>query len=90
MNNKKEISMEDLKDLLLDNEIMNFDPVAEAYKVFDTTGDGALSGEKLRQAFVAYGLGELADEELDILIRVYATHSSFRTSPYPFLILTQP
>lgn len=70
MNNKKDLSLDDLKDLLLDNEITNFDPVAEAYRVFDTQGEGVLSGEKLRQAFVAYGMGELADEELDILIRV--------------------
>jgi Ca2+-binding EF-hand superfamily protein len=70
MNNKKEMSMEDIKELLMDNEITNFDPVAEAYRVFDQNGDGALSGDKLRAAFAAYGLGELADEELDILIRV--------------------
>ena len=70
MNNKKEMSLEDLNELLLDNEITNFDPVAEAYRVFDQTGEGALSGDKLRDAFIAYGLGELADEELDILIRV--------------------
>ena len=62
--------MDDLKDLLMDNEVTNFDPVAEAYRVFDQHGEGALSGDKLRQAFVAYGMGELADEELDILIRV--------------------
>jgi calmodulin len=70
MNNKKEMSMDDLKDLLMDNEVTNFDPVTEAYRVFDQHGEGALSGDKLRQAFVAYGMGELADEELDILIRV--------------------
>lgn len=70
MNNKKELTIDDLKDLLLDNEITNFDPVAEAYKVFDANGEGALSGDRLREAFIAYGLGELADEELDILIRV--------------------
>ena len=70
MNNKKEMSLDELKDLLMDNEITNFDPVAEAYRVFDQNGEGALSGDKLRQAFMAYGMGELADEELDILIRV--------------------
>ena len=70
MNNKKDLSLEDLKDLLLENDITNFDPVAEAYRVFDQTGEGALSGDKLREAFMAYGMGELADEELDILIRV--------------------
>ncbi len=73
MNNKKEMSLDELKDLLMDNEITNFDPVAEAYRVFDQNGEGALSGDKLRQAFMAYGMGELADEELDILIRVSAS-----------------
>jgi calmodulin len=70
MNNKKEITIDELKELLLDNEITNFDPVGEAFKVFDPAGEGALSGHMLRQAFMTYGLGELADEELDILIRV--------------------
>ena len=37
MNNKKDLSLEDLKDLLLENDITNFDPVAEAYRVFDQT-----------------------------------------------------
>lgn len=52
MNNKKEMSVEELKDLLMDNEITNFDPVAEAYRVFDQHGEGALSGDKLRQVRV--------------------------------------
>jgi hypothetical protein len=41
--------------------------------VFDSTGEGSLSGDRLREAFLAYGLGELADEEMDILIRVGAS-----------------
>ena len=53
MNNKKEITMDDLKDLLLDNEITNFDPVAEAFKVFDPTGDGTLNGAKLREVTIS-------------------------------------
>mmetsp|Transcript_18269 Transcript_18269/g.30636 ORF Transcript_18269/g.30636 Transcript_18269/m.30636 type:complete len:250 (+) Transcript_18269:70-819(+) len=69
MNNKKEMSLEDLYDLLLDNEITNFDPVAEAFKVFDPAGEGVISGDTLREAFVVYGMGELADEELEILIK---------------------
>ncbi len=70
MNNKKELTLDDLKELLNDNEITNFDPVAEAYKIFEGGADGKLDGEKLRQAFISYGFGELADEELDILTRV--------------------
>ena len=34
MNNKKEITVEDLSNLLVNNEITNFDPIAEAFKVY--------------------------------------------------------
>jgi len=70
MNNKKELNIEDLKELLLENEISNFDPVAEAFKVFDPKCDGTLDGNKLRAAFISFGFGELSDEEFEILKRV--------------------
>lgn len=70
MNNKKEITIEDLKELLVDNELTNFDPVADAFKVFDPEGKGVINEDKLRAAFISLGLGELSDEELDILKRV--------------------
>ena len=34
MNNKRELSENDLMELLVDNEITSFDPVAEAFKVY--------------------------------------------------------
>eukprot|EP01040_Poterioochromonas_malhamensis_P005308 gene5309-5692_t len=69
MNNKKEITIDDLKDLLIDNELTNFDPVADAFRVFDPESKGVINEDKLRQAFISLGLGELSDEELDILKR---------------------
>ena len=33
MGNEKEMTLDSLRDLLLDNEITGFDPVAEAFKV---------------------------------------------------------
>lgn len=36
MNNKAEMSMDDLREVLLENEVTNFDPVAEAFKVGGT------------------------------------------------------
>ena len=33
MNNKREMTLQDFNDMLLDNEVTNFDPVAEAFKV---------------------------------------------------------
>ena len=38
MNGKKEMAIEDLYDLLIDNEITHFDPVVDAFKAYDTTG----------------------------------------------------
>jgi Ca2+-binding EF-hand superfamily protein len=69
MNNKKELTIEDLNELLIDNEINNFDPVYEAFKVFDPNNEGHIDGEKLKQSFLAFGFGELSEEGFDILIR---------------------
>jgi hypothetical protein len=33
MNNKREMTLQDFNDMLLDNEVTNFDPVSEAFKV---------------------------------------------------------
>jgi calmodulin len=33
MNNKREMTLQDLQELLTDNEVTGFDPVAEAFKV---------------------------------------------------------
>lgn len=35
MNNKTEMNLDDLQEVLLENEVTNFDPVAEAFKVGD-------------------------------------------------------
>lgn len=77
MNNKKDLAVEDLEELLLDNDVMGFDPVAEAFKAFDAAGDGKMDLGKMREVFVAFGLGQLTDEELDILKRV-STSSTIR------------
>ena len=70
MNNKKELTADDLCDLLLENEITNFDPVVEAFKVFDVNNEGKLDGTKLKQSFLSYGFGDLSDEEFQILMKV--------------------
>lgn len=70
MNNKKEMSIEDLRELLVDNEVANYDPVFDAFRMFDPKCTGFIDEDKLRLAFMSFGLGELSDEELDILKRV--------------------
>jgi hypothetical protein len=37
MNNKREMTLQDFNDMLLDNEVTNFDPVSEAFKVRNPT-----------------------------------------------------
>eukprot|EP01031_Cornospumella_fuschlensis_P025567 gene25567-30871_t len=69
MNNKKEMTLDDLKELIIDNEVTQFDPVAEAFRAFDPEGTGRVNEDLLRSAFISFGLGELSDEELDILKR---------------------
>lgn len=36
MNNKREMTLHDLQELLTDNEVTGFDPVAEAFKVLNS------------------------------------------------------
>lgn len=37
MNNKADMTIDDLREVLLENELTNFDPVAEAFKVIRDT-----------------------------------------------------
>jgi Ca2+-binding EF-hand superfamily protein len=96
MNNKKEITAEDLKELLIENELTQFDPVSDAFKVFDPDNKGVINEDKLRQAFISFGYGELSDEELQVLKRVSFLRSdlfsffSFDFSSLLMLIMMDP
>ena len=64
MNNKKEMTIEDLQELVLDNEITNFDPVQDAFKAFESRHHGHVTSERMREVFERCGFGELSTEEL--------------------------
>lgn len=68
MNNKNEMTYDELRDLLIDNEVKNFDPVAEAFKVYDPEGSGYVDTEVLRVIFESLGFGEITDDDLAILV----------------------
>ena len=70
MNNKRDLSVSDLTELLVDNDITGFDPVYEAFKAYDTESEGFIPESKLREVFAAFGLGEVSSSELEILTRV--------------------
>ena len=69
MDNKKEITIDDLTDILVDNEIKEFDPVAEAFRAYDPENKGFISNEKLSEIFATFGFGELSGEELGLLTK---------------------
>lgn len=68
MQGKRELTQEDLRTLLLDNEIQNFDPVVEAFRAYDTENTGFMSPATLRRIFESLGYGTLSDDELAVLV----------------------
>jgi calmodulin len=69
LNNKKEMTLEDLESLLTDNDLSGFDPVEEAFKLYDVNGDGFIDKYRLRDVFAASGLEDMTREDVDILGR---------------------
>lgn len=69
MNNQKEMTFEDLHELLASNTIENFDPVAEAFKLYDPDNAGFIKPKKLKEIFEVYGLGDVPDDDVEILGR---------------------
>jgi len=69
MNGKRELEVADLMELLADNEIVNFDPVAEAFKAYDVKNEGFIDPNVLKEMFRTFGFGELSKEELEVLIK---------------------
>lgn len=68
MNNKSEITLEDLIELLEDNELSDFDPVAEAFKVYDPHESGFAELELLQQSFSRLGYGDMSSDDINALV----------------------
>jgi calmodulin len=56
-----------ISDLLMDNTVTHFDPVAEAFKAFDPADTGALDPAALAPLFARLGLPAVTPEDADIL-----------------------
>ena len=67
MNNSRDLSIEDLWELIQSNDVSNFDPVAEAYTVYDSEGRGNLEIGKISDVFISFGLGEITSHEMELL-----------------------
>lgn len=68
LNEESELTEEALRNLLLTNEVKNFDPVAEAFKAYDPEETGFISREMLRDVFERLGFGALTDEDVNLLV----------------------
>eukprot|EP01083_Nonionella_stella_P020420 56624_1 len=68
MNNREKIKLEDLNSWLIDNELTNYDPVAEAFKIYDPDESGFINTEVLRSIFSQLGFGRITNEDLAILV----------------------
>lgn len=68
LNEDSELTEEALRNLLLTNEVKNFDPVAEAFKAYDPEETGFISREMLRDVFERLGFGALTDEDVNLLV----------------------
>lgn len=69
MDNKKELVLNDVIEILENNEIKEFDPVAQAYMTYDPEGKGFIAKEKLEDIFSTFGFGELTPDELGLLTK---------------------
>ena len=69
MNNKKELTLDDLHEMLDSNDISNFDPVEEAFKLYDIENEGSINKNRLRDIFETYGFDGITKEDVDILAK---------------------
>merc|ERR1712188_116807 len=64
-----EITLKQLTKLLVQNELEDYDPVKEAFKVYDPGNTGYADPEILRNIFTSLDYGEITDEDLQVLIQ---------------------
>lgn len=65
---KKDMSLAEVKALVRDNTIANFDPVAEAFHVFDM-GRGEADLDVLRDVFEHAGFENMSHEDVKVLMQ---------------------
>jgi Ca2+-binding EF-hand superfamily protein len=68
LNNQPEITFNDLFTLLKDNQLHNFDPVKEAFKVYDPNETGYVDMNVIKECFQDLNYGEVSDEDIKIIL----------------------
>mmetsp|Transcript_82820 Transcript_82820/g.138211 ORF Transcript_82820/g.138211 Transcript_82820/m.138211 type:complete len:171 (+) Transcript_82820:22-534(+) len=62
-------TVDTLWNLLENNNITNFDPVKEAFKVYDPQDTGYVDSDVLRGIMSRMGYGELTKEDMEVLVK---------------------
>lgn len=57
----------ELYELLKDNELADFDPITEVYKILDTEKKNDLDIDHLQHIFEELGMGKMDEKDKDIL-----------------------
>lgn len=62
------LSLEAVKELLMENEEKAFDPIAQAFCAFDPKGTGFVEADNMEQVFKTFGFG-LTEEEIKYVVK---------------------
>eukprot|EP00760_Papus_ankaliazontas_P028544 PhM_4_TR3766/c0_g1_i1/m.59374/K02183/CALM; calmodulin len=62
-------TVDTLWNLLESNNVTNFDPVKEAFKVYDPNGTGYVDVDALKTIMSRMNYGEMSKEDMDVLIK---------------------
>jgi calmodulin len=68
MNNKQELTEQELYALLAHNELGNFDPVAEAFRIYDPDNTGYMDINVFRDILRNLGFGDITDQDVQTLV----------------------
>jgi Ca2+-binding EF-hand superfamily protein len=80
MGDQKELSLADIRELLAESTITHFDPVLEAFKVYDPAGTGYADLSILQDIFTKLGFGELSREDINVVLETADTDKDGRVS----------
>lgn len=84
MNNKQELTEQDLYYLLAHNELTNYDPVEEAFKIYDPRGEGFIDEAVFKSILVKLGFGSISDQDVQTLIETADIDKDGRVSLLDF------
>ena len=64
MNNQAQISKQELESIVKDTRLVSFDPIKEAFKLYDPLSTGFIDISQLGKFFTAMGYGVVSDEDI--------------------------